>query len=332
MRNRLTLALALFLAMAIFAAACAKKDEKTDDPEAKGLAALSGSVNADGSSTVFPISQAVAETFQEEAKNVKISVGTSGTGGGFKKFCSGEADISNASRPIKKGKPEGKDDAEKKGEVGLCADNGVEFVELTVAIDGLSVLVNPKNDFVKCLTVEELKKIWEPNSKVSNWSQVRSGFPDKKLSLYGPGTDSGTFDYFTDEIVGEEGASRSDYVASEDDNVLVQGVAGDENALGYFGYAYFEQNAKKLKAVGVDAGEGCVEPTRETINGGKYTPLSRPLFIYVAKKAAARKEVAAFIDFYLESVNDLVAEVGYIALPDEKLKAEIDEWKAFKPS
>ena len=280
---------------------------------------ISGSIAVDGSSTVFPITQAVAEEFNAEEPDVQISVGVSGTGGGFQKFCAGETDISDASRPIKPDE-----------EAPVCEENGVEYVELQVAIDGISVVVNPANTWAECLTVEELKAIWEPGSTIDSWADVRAGFPDEPMPLYGPGTDSGTFDYFTDEIVGEEGASRSDYTASEDDNVLVQGVAGDPNALGHFGYAYYEQNTDKLKALAIDAGEGCVTPTRESIESGGYTPLARPIFIYVAKDAAGRPEVEAFVDFYLGSVNDLVAEVGYIPMPEDTLQAEIQEWTQFK--
>ncbi|MGH2772494.1 MAG: PstS family phosphate ABC transporter substrate-binding protein, partial [Actinomycetota bacterium] len=245
-------------------------------------------------------------------------VGTSGTGGGFEKFCAGETDISDASRPIK--------DEEKQ----KCTAGGVEYVQLQVAVDGLSVLVNPSNNFAECLTVDELKKIWAPGSTVKNWNAVRSGFPDRPLSLYGPGTDSGTFDYFTDEIVGEEGASRDDYTASENDNDLVTGVGGDQNALGYFGFAYYAQNRDKLKLVGVDPGEGCVKPSKEAIQSGKYKPLSRPLFIYVSKKAAAKPEVSSFVDFYLESVNDIVADVGYVPMPDEALEKATTDWEGFR--
>ncbi|HEV8681738.1 MAG TPA: PstS family phosphate ABC transporter substrate-binding protein [Actinomycetota bacterium] len=278
---------------------------------------LSGSIAIDGSSTVFPITQAVAEEFNTEEPGVQISVGTSGTGGGFEKFCAGETDISDASRPIEQ------------EEAAICEQNGIEYVELQVAIDGLSVMVNPQNTFAQCLTVEELKAIWEPESTINNWSEVRDGFPDQPLTLYGPGTDSGTFDYFTDAIVGEEGASRSDYTPSEDDNVLVQGIAGDPNALGYFGYAYYVQNQDKLKLLGVDAGSGCVTATEETVASGEYTPLSRPLFIYVAKEAAGRPEVQSFVDFYLATVNELIADVGYIAVPEETLQTEIGEWEQF---
>jgi phosphate transport system substrate-binding protein len=298
------------LALGLLTAACG------NDGGSEG--GLSGTINADGSSTVFPITQAVAEEFQAENGGVEIAVGTSGTGGGFEKFCAGETDISDASRPINP------DD-----EVPLCEQNGVEYVELQVAIDGLSIMVNPENDFVDCLTTEELAAIWGPGSTISNWKDVRAGFPDRELTLYGPGTDSGTFDYFTDEINGEEGASRSDYTASEDDNVLVQGIAGDPNALGYFGYAYYEQNVDKLKVLGVDAGDGCVTPDSETISSGAYTPLSRPLFMYVAKDATGRAEVRAFVDFYLEVMNQLVPEVGYIPVPDDVLQAEIQEWEQF---
>jgi phosphate transport system substrate-binding protein len=278
---------------------------------------LTGTINADGSSTVFPITQAVAEEFRRESSGVKINVGISGTGGGFKKFCAGETDIQDASRLIKS------------SEKQQCAKNGVEYAELKVAIDGLSVMVNPGNTFAECLTVAELKKIWEPGSKVRTWNQVRGTFPSSTIKLYGAGTDSGTFDYFTGAIVGEEGKSRSDYTASEDDNVLVQGIAGDKNALGYFGFAYYEENTAKLKLVGIDGGGGCVKPSRDTINGGTYKPLSRPLFVYVAKKSAARPEVKAFMDFYLDEGAGLVADVGYIELPAGDLAATRQVWTGF---
>jgi phosphate transport system substrate-binding protein len=300
-------------ALAILTAACGGR------AAGGGGSELSGSITADGSSTVFPITQAVAEEFNATQPGIQIAVGVSGTGGGFEKFCSSETDISDASRPIKPDE-----------EAPVCRENGVEYVELQVAIDGLSVMVNPQNDFVECLTVDELKAIWAPGSDIDNWSEVRPGFPDRQLTLYGAGTDSGTFDYFTDAIVGEEGASRSDYTASEDDNVLVQGIAGDPNALGYFGYAYYVQNRDKLKALAVDGGNGCVSPTEETINSGEYAPLSRPIFIYVSKEAAARPEVQAFVDFYLENMSALVPEVGYIPVPDDVLQAEMTEWERFK--
>ena len=310
-------ATALVAALALTGAACTGGS----DGGSGKYKDLTGAVNVDGSSTVFPITQAVAEEFNVEAADVKTSVGVSGTGGGFKKFCAGETDLSDASRPIKE------------SEIEACKKGGVEYLELTVAIDGLSVLVNPKNTWAKCLTIEELTKVWSPEAqgKVTNWSQVRAGFPNKPLKLYGPGTDSGTFDYFTEVINGKEGKSRSDYTASEDDNVLVQGIAGDEGALGYFGFAYYEENTDKLSIVQVDSGSGCIEPTRETINGGTYTPLSRPLFIYVAKKAAVRPEVKAFIDFYLDNVNEFVDSVGYIDVPAATLTEQKSKWNAFKP-
>lgn len=264
---------------------------------------LAGSISADGSSTVYPITEAMAEEFGTEHEGrVRVTVGLSGTGGGFKRFCAGETDVSNASRPIK--------DSEKQ----LCQQNGVTYVELPVAYDGLSVIVNPRNNFAQCLTVAELKKIWQPGSTVKRWSDVRAGFPNTEIKLYGPGTNSGTFDYFTEEIVGEAGASRADYTASEDDNVLVQGVEGDANSIGYFGYAYYKENAQRLKLVGVDGGNGCVQPSEQTIKGGSYTPLSRPLFIYVNQKSLARPEVKAFVDFYMAHAAELVPQVGYVPL------------------
>jgi len=264
----------------------------------------SRTIVGDGSSTVFPISEAVAEEFGKVEPDVRVVVGISGTGGGFKKFCNGETDFSDASRPIK--------DSEREA----CANSGIEFVEFQVAFDGLSVMVNPKNDFVECLTVDELKRIWEPGSTVDSWDEVRPEWPAESIALYGPDTDSGTFDYFTEVIVGEEDASRPDYTASADDNVLVQGIAGDEDALGYFGYAYYVENSDKLKLVAVDGGEGCVLPARESILDGTYTPLSRPLFVYVRKDALEQPEVAEFMRFYLTEGRPLVAEVGYVEAPE----------------
>lgn len=264
---------------------------------------LVGSVRVDGSSTVFPITEAVAEEFQKIYPRVRVTVGISGTGGGFKRFAVKETDINDASRIIKS------------KEIETTKENGVNFIELPVAYDGLSVLVNPSNDFVDYLTVEELKKIWEPGSTVQNWSQVRDGFPDNPLTLYGPGTDSGTFDYFTKAINGEEQACRADFTASEDDNVLVQGIAGDENALGFFGYAYYRENKDRLKVVPIEAGDGPVTPSEITINDGTYKPLSRPIFIYVSREAAERLEVDAFVKFYLNMAVSLTSEVGYVPLP-----------------
>ena len=265
---------------------------------------LSGTVRADGSSTVFPITEAVAEEFQKAEPGVRVTVGISGTGGGFKKFAAGETDLSDASRPI--------DPAEAE----QASRNGIQYVELPVAFDGLSVIVHPTNDFASSLSVEDLKKIWEPESKVRRWSDVRRGWPNREIHLYGPGTDSGTFDYFTLAILGKEKASRSDFSASEDDNVLAQGIAGDKDALGYFGYAYYAENQSRLKLVAVDGGNGPVLPSPETILNGTYQPLSRPVFIYVSAKAAARPEVQAFVRFYLSHAKQLVPQVGYVPLPD----------------
>ncbi len=280
-----------------------------------GEQALSGTVRVDGSSTVFPITEAVAEEFGKKHPGVKVLVGISGTGGGFKKFVVGETDINDASRPIK---------AEEKEKAQA---NGISWVELPVAYDGLSVVVHPSNTWVDCLTVEELKRIWSPGSEIRRWSQIRPGFPDRPLSLYGPGHDSGTFDYFTEAVVGKEKSSRTDYSASEDDNVLVQGVSRDPNALGYFGFAYYEENAGKLKLLGVDGGEGCVKPSRETVLQGKYRPLSRPLYIYVNISSLRRPEVREFVRFYLENASELVSEVGYIPLPEEEYRRGLEKLK-----
>ena len=272
-----------------------------------GAGALRGTIEIDGSSTVFPITEAVAEEFMLQAgRGVRVTVGESGTGGGFKRFCAGETAIANASRKIKESERE------------ACAQSGVEFVEIPVAYDGISVVVHPDNTFVDCLTIDELRRIWEPGSQVRSWADVRAGWPAGELHLYGPGTDSGTFDYFTEAVVGEEDASRADFTASEDDNVLVQGVSGDPNGLGYFGYAYYEQNKERLKLVSIDAGEGCIAPSAATIRGGSYRPLSRPMFIYVNRKAFERPEVADFVRFYLESAGQLVPEVGYVPLGAEQ--------------
>jgi phosphate transport system substrate-binding protein len=274
---------------------------------------LSGPIEIDGSSTVYPISEAVAEEFQRENPGTRVAVGVSGTGGGFERFCAGETDISNASRPIKD------------EEAARCEQAGVRFTEVRIAWDGLSIVTNPSNDFVACLDVEELKRIWEPGSTINNWSQVRDGFPDKELKLYGPGTDSGTFDYFTEAVVGETDASRPDYTASEDDNVLVQGVEGDPGALGYFGFAYYEENADRLRLLGVDGGTGCIQPSVQTIEDQTYAPLSRPLFLYVSDRGLAKPQVEAFVDYHLEQGPELVRSVGYIALRPEEYAAELEK-------
>lgn len=272
---------------------------------------LKGTVSIDGSSTVFPISEAVAEEFGSVQPRVRVAVGVSGTGGGFKKFLAGEIDINDASRPIKA------------KEIKVAIEKGIEFIELPVAYDGLSVIVNKNNTWVDHLTVAELNKIWQPGSTVKNWSDIRAGWPSQPIRLYGPGTDSGTFDYFTETINGKSGASRPDYTASEDDNALVQGISGDENSLGYFGFAYYAANKNKLKLVPIDGGNGPVAPTAVTINNGTYAPLSRPIFIYVRKDALDRPEVMALTKFYIENAPALSTEVGYIPLPERVYAAAL---------
>jgi phosphate transport system substrate-binding protein len=270
-------------------------------------AAVEGSVAADGSSTVYPITEAVGEEFQKANPRTRVTIGISGTGGGFKRFCAGETDISNASRPIKP------------TEVEACKAKGVEYIELPVAYDGLAIVANTKNDWAACMTVAELKTLWAPEAqgKIMKWSQVRDGWPDKEIRLFGAGVDSGTYDYFTEAVVGKEHSSRGDFQSSEDDNVLVQGISSDPQALGFFGVAYYEENKAKLKLVGVDDGKaengaGCVTPTTETVENGTYQPLSRPLFIYVKKSAADRPEIKAFVQFFLTNAPTLVQEVGYV--------------------
>jgi phosphate transport system substrate-binding protein len=297
---------------------------QTDEPPNKAeLARLRGELVADGSSTVYPITQAAAEEFLRYARGVRVSVGVAGTGGGFKRFCSGDTDINDASRPILR------------EEIEACVAAGVEFIELPVAYDGLAVVVHPSNTWATCLTRDELRRVWQPEAqrKLTTWRQIRASFPDKPLKLFGPATDSGTFDYFTRAIVGTEKASRGDYQASEDDNILVTGVAGEEGALGYFGYAYVVENPDKVKVVGVDdAGDGrCVAPSVETIKDGSYQPLSRTLFLYVRKSSAERPEVRAFVEFYLSrNFTPLIqtAEVGSIALPDAVYDAIATRFRA----
>lgn len=269
-------------------------------------------IKIDGSSTVYPITEAVAEEFGKVDAKVKVTVGISGTGGGFKKFCAGETDISDASRPIKPTEAE------------LCAKNGIDYVELPIAYDALSIVVNPKNTWVESLTTAELKKMWEPEAqgKVTSWNQIRATFPDKPIKLFGAGTDSGTFDYFTEAIVGKEKSSRGDYTSSEDDNVIVQGVSSDEGALGYFGMSYYEENKSKLKIVPIDDGKaengaGPILPSIETVNNNTYQPLARPLFVYVRKSSVDRPEVKKFVQFYLSHTGTLVKEAGYVPLPEK---------------
>ncbi len=279
-------------------------------------------IKIDGSSTVFPITEAVAEEFQKQYPGIKVMVGISGTGGGFKRFGRGETDISDASRPIK---PK---------EVELCKENNINYIELPVAYDGLAVMVNPKNTWVEYLTVKELKKMWEPSSQgtITKWSQIRAGFPDEEIRLFGPGTDSGTFDYFTEAICGKSAASRGDYTASEDDNVLVEGIASDPQALGYFGLAYYEQNKDKLKIVPIDDendanGKGPIGPSEQSVMDSTYQPLARPIFIYVSTKAAGKDEIQKFVEFYLREAAKLVREVGYIPLPKEAYEAALERFK-----
>jgi len=273
---------------------------------ANGEGGLSGMVTIDGSSTVFPISEAMAEEFQIANPGVRVTVGISGTGGGFKKFCGGETDISDASREIKE------------TELELCRENGIEPIEIPISWDGLTVVRNPANDWAVCMTVDELKRVWQPGSSITRWSEVRPNWPDEEIKLYGPDTDSGTFDYFTEAIVGEEDASRDDYTASADDNVLVVGVQGDGGSLGYFGFAYYEESSDVIAAVAVDNGNGCVLPSRESIESGRYAPLSRPMYIYTKAQALAKPQVRAFVEFYLANATTLVPEVGYVPLAAER--------------
>jgi phosphate transport system substrate-binding protein len=278
-------------------------------------------IKIDGSSTVYPITEAVAEEFQKAKKGtVRVTVGISGTGGGFKKFCRGETNISDASRPILK------------KEIDVCKEAGIEYIELPVAYDGLAVLINPKNTWVKSLTVADLKKMWAPEAQgqVKKWNQVRPEWPDAPLKLFGPGADSGTFDYFTEAVVGKSKSSRGDFTASEDDNVLVQGIAGDKNALGYFGLAYYEENKDKLKLVPIDGGKGPVLPSEKTVMDGSYNPLSRPLFIYVSKAAAKKPEIKEFVEFYLKNAPKLVKQVRYIPLPSMAYKLTQERFAKMK--
>ncbi|PSN18455.1 protein sphX [filamentous cyanobacterium CCP5] len=273
--------------------------------------AQSVDVTIDGSSTVFPITEAMAEEFMAANRGVTVTVGVSGTGGGFEKFCNGELDITGASRPIKD------------SEIEACAANGIEYVQVPVASDALTVVVNPANTWAEDMTVEQLQMLWEPSAEatITSWNQIDPSWPDAPISLFGPGTDSGTFDYFTDEIVGEEGASRADYTASEDDNILVLGVSRDENALGYFGYAYYLENQDSLKAVAVDG----VLPSPESVESGDYTPLSRPIFIYVKQSSLeGNPEVRSFVEFTLENAPEIVPEVGYVPLSDTRYATLMD--------
>jgi phosphate transport system substrate-binding protein len=281
-----------------------------------GAAPLSGTVRIDGSSTVYPVTEAVAEEFAKLHPKVRVTAGVSGTGGGMKKFTAGEIDIADASRPIQE------------SERAVARKAGLEYVELPVAFDGIAVVVNAGNSFASHVTLEELKRIWQPGSTVKNWSDVRPGWPARKIKLYGPGADSGTFDYFTEAVVGESRKSRPDYTASEDDNVLVSGVEGDADALGYFGFAYYAQHRNRLKALAVDGGSGPVAPSHDTIRSLTYRPLSRPLLLYVSLRSLVRPEVAAFLEFYLQKGPELAEEVGYVRLPNAVREAALARFKA----
>lgn len=293
--------ISLFLSLTAFAAliSCTGGGE-----ESAGEAGTKAKVLIDGSSTVYPVSQAMAEEFLSINPGLEITVGVSGTGGGFKKFCADETHISNASRPIKQ------------KEHDMAVENGIEYIEIPVAFDGLSVVVNKNNDWVDHLTVDELKRIFGNENQAKNWSDVRDGFPNRPISIYAPDTDSGTFDYFNEAVTGK-GNHTSDYQPSADDNVLITGIAGDENSIGYFGYAYYIENTDKLKLVAIDNGNGPVLPTEDTINNGSYSPLSRPIFIYVSTAAAKLPKVSEFVNFYLDQAPTIVKEVGYVDLPKE---------------
>lgn len=280
-----------------------------------------GIVKVDGSSTVYPITEAVAEEFQLSKNGaIKVTVGISGTGGGFKKFCRGEIDIADASRPIST------------SEMTSCRENSVKYVELPIAYDALTVVANPQNNWVNSITIAELKKMWQPEAQgvITSWNQIRPNWPNKPLKLYGAGSDSGTFDYFTEAVVGKAKSSRGDYTASEDDNVIVQGIASDPNAIGYFGFAYYAENLGRLKAIAIDNGKGAVAPSRENVDNGTYNPLSRPIFIYVSKKGLARPEVKEFVEFYLKNAPRLVSEVKYIPLSQAlytQIQSRVNELK-----
>jgi len=314
LRGRLGPLLAVVTLAGVLAAcggADAGEDEGGSNTASAGAGSgeLTGTIQIDGSSTVAPLSEAAAELFQAENPDVRVVVGTSGTGGGFEKFCAGETDISDASRPIEE------------DEVAVCEENGISYEEITVANDGLAVVVNPENP-IECITVEQLNQIWAPDSKVKNFSEVDPSFPDQEMKLFGPGTDSGTFDYFTDAINGEEGAIRTDYQPSEDDNFIVQGVQSDPGGMGFFGLSYVEQNPDAVKAVAVDGGDGCVMPSTETVLDGTYQPLGRPLFIYPSTDTVAKPEGLAFLNFYIENSDAIAEQALYVPLsPEQKTEA-----------
>jgi phosphate transport system substrate-binding protein len=308
--ERLLLVLAMVASLALVAAACGDDDEAGGNGGAAAAESssdeLSGAIRIDGSSTVFPFAEAAAELFNEEQPNVRITVGQSGTGGGFEKFCAGETDISDASRPI-----------DEEEEVPVCEQNGVEFDQVSVANDGIAVVTN-KDMAIECMTVKQLKQLWEPNSKVKSYSDIDPSFPDQQVALFGPGTDSGTFDFFTEVINGEGGASREDYEASEDDNQLVTGVSGTEGGLGYFGFSYYEQNADNLGLVQVDGGDGCVAPSVEAIQDGSYKPLGRPIFMYPSAAALEKPQVRAFMEFVVTQYQAIAEAAQIVPLTDEQ--------------
>ncbi|GAB2331933.1 PstS family phosphate ABC transporter substrate-binding protein [Streptomyces griseoincarnatus] len=302
--RRAKVPLALTAAVMLAASACGGGDAGSGGSGDE----LSGTVKVDGSSTVAPLTSAASEFYAEEQPKVRVTVATSGTGGGFKKFCVGETDISDASRPIKG------------EEIKTCEENNIKYEQFAVANDGLSVVVSKDNDWAECLTVEQLKKIWEPGSKVNNWNQVDPKFPNEPLKLFGAGTDSGTFDYFTEAINGEEGASRTDYSGSEDDNVTVTGVSGTKGGMGYFGFSYYEENADKLKLLQIDGGDGCVTPSVETVQDGTYEPLGRQLFIYPSDAGLKKPQVLDFVEFYVENHKKIAEDSKFIPLNAEQEK------------
>lgn len=305
----------LFIAASILVSCGSKNNNTTEQKTTK----VSGEIKIDGSSTVYPITEAVAEEFRTAQPDVKVTVGISGTGGGFKKFGRGEIDINDASRPIKD------------QEAAACKEINLNYVQLKIAFDGLVIVTNKENNWLKSITVAELKKIWEPEAqgKITKWNQIRAEWPNEEFHLYGPGVASGTYDYFTESIVGKSGSSRGDFTASEDDNVLVQGVSGDKNGLAFFGLAYYEENKEKLSLVSVDNGKGSVLPSIETVKNGTYAPLARPIFIYVSDVAVKKPEVVEFVNFYLTNASTLVPEVGYIALTNEEYQSETARFKGF---
>lgn len=320
MKKQAITLLALSITLLIGACGGGKQNDGKKNADGK----LSGEIKIDGSSTVYPISEAVAEEYMKGQHEVKVTVGLSGTGGGFKKFGRGETDINDASRPIKT------------EEIQLCDSNKIHYTDVQIAFDGLSVVVNPQNTWVKDITVAELKKMWEPEAqgKIKKWNQIRPEWPNEEFHLYGAGTESGTYDYFTEVIVGKSHSSRGDYTASEDDNVLVQGVSGDKNALGFFGFAYFEENQDKLKLIPVDDqkdenGRGPILPSIETVKNKTYSPLSRPLFIYVNSEAAKKKEVQDFVHFYVDHAGALSKEVGFIPMSDAEYETQRNKWSEF---